>query len=332
MEGRALYIKPVGVRRKKRLLIAGGAFLWISIFVSGVVIVKKIVVDPKIPFLFAEQGAEWICFNEPVVLKARGPQILASIFRTQIVVSEVPREAVLSFRAMKRATVLLDNQVLYRKKADFNEWKKLHCVNLAPKLSLGSHELRIEVLNQNGYPALLAYCKQLGLFTEEHWKASFDGTTWGHALLVKRTKPCELSRKFQRADKAFLSQLHFFFPLFTVIFVCTLLFSKVRRFSWFSCITPTANGMRSILLASWVILALNNIRKIPLCCGMDHSKHMEYIHYLASTMHLPFATDGWSMFHPPLFYLFSAIIYKLFLDFLSLETVCRILRILPLLC
>jgi tetratricopeptide (TPR) repeat protein len=95
---------------------------------------------------------------------------------------------------------------------------------------------------------------------------------------------------------------------------------------------PTAKGIRWILLMAWVILAINNVGKVPFYLGMDIGGHIEYIRFVSEKMKIPLATDGWQMFQPPLFYLLSAIIYKFCLTFFSLETVFGMLRILPLLC
>ena len=318
---------------QKRPLIAGLIILFVLVLIFRIVIVQKIVADPKISFLYPEQGADWIRFAELAELKAREPQILVSTFRTHFEVNEIPREAILSFRAMKCATVLLDNHVLYRADSNLNEWKKVYQVDLAPALSPGSHELHIKVLNQNGHPALLAYCKRLTLFTGEHWEVSKDGKTWTQALSVNKTRPSlEMSREFQRADQAFFSQLPVFLPIFILVFFLSLLSTQRDRPHWLACIIPTAKGIRWILLASWIILAINNIGKISLSYGMDISGHMEYILYVGNNMRLPLATDGWTMFQPPLFYMLCAIIYNFFLNFFSLETVYRILRIVPLLC
>ena len=326
-------LRSVKTILQKRPFTAGLILLFLLTLTFGIVIVQKIIADPKVSFLFPEQGADWIRFSEPIDPKARDPQTLVSIFRTHFEVNEIPREAILSFRAMKRANVLLDHHVLYRADSNLNEWKKVYQVDLAPALSPGSHELRIEVLNQNGHPALLTYCKQLKLFTGEHWESSKDGTTWTKALSINKTRPSfEMSREFQRADRALFSQLPVFLSIFIVVFFCSLLSTQRNRPHWLARIIPTAKGIRWAMLVAWVLLAINNIGKISLCYGMDISGHIEYVLYVVNNMSLPLATDGWTMFQPPLFYMISAVIYNFFLNFFSLETVYRILRVVPLLC
>ena len=169
---------------QKRLLIAGALLVIIFVILFGIVTVRKIIASPDIPFLFSEQGAEWIRFREPIELKARYHNKLVSIFRTRFNVNEVPVKAILNFRSMKCSTIWLDNKLIYRHNNEtcLNTWKHAFHVELIPSLSRGPHELRIEVINQSGYPALIAYCKSLKLYTGEDWKGSIDGKTWTNAV------------------------------------------------------------------------------------------------------------------------------------------------------
>jgi hypothetical protein len=79
-------------------------------------------------------------------------------------------------------------------------------------------------------------------------------------------------------------------------------------------------------------MAINNITKIPLDIGMDIKGHMEYIKYIVDNMRIPLAIEGWQMFQPPLFYIVSAIIYKLFSVSVNPASVDYLLRLLPLAC
>ena len=141
---------------QKKLIIFGLLITIFSAIVFGIFTVRKIIISPDIPFLFSLQEAEWIRFPEPVELKARWPQTLVYIFRSQFIVKKIPNNATFTFRSMKCATVWFDNKLVYKydPKSCIKKWKSVHKVDLTDELSLGSHEIRIEVLNQNGYPAL----------------------------------------------------------------------------------------------------------------------------------------------------------------------------------
>jgi hypothetical protein len=317
-------------RARKRLFVAG--VLGAMVLLCAIVAAQRIIGDPDIALIYSEHGADWIRFRQPIELRARKPQTLISIFRTRFELNEVPRKAILSFRAMKHAVIRLNNELLYRSDSPLNEWKKVYHIDLTPRLRPGANELLIAVQNRNGHAALLAYCKALKLVTGERWETSTDGRTWTQALSVHKSQPLLLSRRFQPVHRAFFSHLHFFIPVFIVVFACSLLCGQQDRPHWLASLIPTAKRIRWMLLGFWLIMAINNIGKIPLLIGMDINGHMEYVRYVAENRRIPLATEGWQMFQPPLFYIISAIIFKCFLNLFSYDTVARVLRAVPLLC
>ena len=127
---------------EERFLIARAIGLVLLVVALGSLAFQKIVTDPDVPFLFSEQGADWIRFREPLVPQALESQTLVSNFRIHFDVEEIPSEAVLSFRAMKQAAVWIDNQLFHEAKSSLNEWKHVNHVDLAPALSRGPHDLR----------------------------------------------------------------------------------------------------------------------------------------------------------------------------------------------
>jgi hypothetical protein len=336
--------------KRKRLLFLGAAAIFLIACLLGITGVRWILDDPDVPLLISEKGAGWIRFREPSELKSRRPQILTTFFRTEFHVGELSGEQVLTIRAMKRTIVWLDGQIIFESDAQIKEWKKAFQVDISAKLNPGKHEIRIAVMNQDGHPALIAYCEALGIATGEHWEATQDGKNWKPALSVHaRQHPIECYRyfhlnqslkegstplplKFDRADRAFISKAHVFLPIFMLIFILTLLLSRKERPAWLNSFVITSGGVRWIVLTAWICLAINNMGKMPLYAGMDWSEHLKYIEYVASTWRIPLATEGWQMFQPPLYYFLSAILYKALVPILSWENVLVLLRIVPMAC
>lgn len=79
---------------------------------------------------------------------------------------------------MKRTVVWLDGRIIFMSDARIHEWKQAFQVDITERLNPGRHEIRIAVMNQDGHPALIAYCKALGIATSERWEATIDGKTW----------------------------------------------------------------------------------------------------------------------------------------------------------
>jgi hypothetical protein len=320
----------LGRNRYRRAYLIGMALF---VLVTGVFMVLKALTDRDIAFLYSEQGAQWIRFREPTKLKVRWDQSLVTFFRINFESIGPLHDAVLHFRAMKVAEIRLDGQIIFRADQSIaHEWKKRRQIDLISALMPGVHELYFEVRNHNGHPALLAYCEPLNLYTGEHWESSTDGRSWHKALPVNDTPPLPLSRTLQRADRALISNLYLYVPIFLLVFLCTLLFSNPGSPAWTAKYRPTASMVRWILLSSWVIMAVNNIWKIPPDIGMDIKGHMQYITYLYENMRIPLATEGWQMFQPPLFYVLSAVVYKVFMTVFSSEYSEYALRIIPLFC
>ncbi|OGP84911.1 MAG: hypothetical protein A2V87_02150 [Deltaproteobacteria bacterium RBG_16_58_17] len=288
--------------------------------------------DPRIHLLVSEGGAEWIRFPETFRLSIRQQERKTTHFRYRLDIPAVPATAVLTLRAMKHSTIYLDGRLLYRSPDDLQKWKEPHYLDLTAWLTQGSHELRVEVLNENGHPALLVYCNALGIRSDDRWEASDDGRRWMPALPVEETPPFAISRSFPRSDQALRDLLPLFTPLFALFFFWSLRSDDRLRPVWVEKTHLSAAAARWLLLGAWVVIAVNNFWKIPLSVGMDYEGHTKYIYYVAYNWRIPVATEGWQMFQPPLFHFLAAAIFRSIDAFFSPGTVVRILKLLPLLC
>ena len=63
------------------------------------------------------------------------------------------------------------------------------------------------------------------------------------------------------------------------------------------------------LVGLGVLIRLNNGIRFPSLHGYDSFGHVTYIFYLLKTGQVPFADQGWSFFHPPLYYAIAAAIW-----------------------
>lgn len=288
--------------------------------------------DPDINILINEGGAEWIRFPKPFRLAIYWSGNISTSFRYHLDIQDTSKEALLTFRAMKKADVYLDGQLIYQTSVDLARWKETHRLNLAKWLQPGKHELRIDVSNWNGHPALIAYGKSAGIWDGTVWEASTDGRKWVSALPVNQIPPLRISRRFPRSDQAIRPLIPFFLAIFTLIFFCSLRsdahFSPPRLKN----ITLSASTVRWLVLGSWLLMALNNFRKLPLTMGMDANGHLQYINYLVENARIPLATEGWQMFQSPLYYLLAAAVYQTFLPLFSADTVIRIVKLLSIIC
>jgi|WetSurMetagenome_2_1015567.scaffolds.fasta_scaffold00781_1 hypothetical protein len=288
--------------------------------------------DPGIHMLVSEGGAKWIRFREPFQLSIHQKERKTTHFRYRLDIPQVPTTAVLTLRAMKQFTVYLDGSLLYRSPDDLRRWKELYRLDLIPSFTPGRHELIVDVLNENGHPALLVYCRALDIRSDDCWEASDDGRHWMPALPVEETTPFAISRSFPRSDHALRELFPLFAPLFALFFFWSLRSDDHPRPVWIEKTHLSGNTVRWALLGAWVIVAINNFWKIPLSVGMDYEGHTKYIFSMAYNWRIPLATEGWQMFQPPLFHFIAAAILRSINSFFDPETVIRIVKLLPLLC
>lgn len=82
------------------------------------------------------------------------------------------------------------------------------------------------------------------------------------------------------------------------------------------------------LLGLWALHAGTNAFRLPAYMGFDGPDHLDYVRFLLEEGHLPLATDGPMMYHPPLFYALSAGLLALFDR--APEDARVLLRLLPL--
>jgi hypothetical protein len=62
---------------------------------------------------------------------------------------------------------------------------------------------------------------------------------------------------------------------------------------------------------AWAALLLGKGLRLPLLVGFDARHHLAYVDFVRTQLSVPLATDGWSMFHPPLFYVLAALVAPL---------------------
>ncbi len=326
---------------KKKLTIYGIIFSIIVIFISGFIVYQYMMDNPDIPLLLPEEGADWIRYRQPVELLSKpGQQI--TIFSKDYRVDTLPPKVLLSVRAMKNFTVWIDNRMIFQSRAEVPNWKQIVNIDLSEVIRPGNHRLLISVENFNGHPLLLAYSQALHLATNEDWLATKDLKNWSSALYAGTQQfPLDpndrliISYKFPRTDRTLLTHLPLYIAIFLLVFFFTFL-NSMRHSFYFSRLNffryINANYVHWFILSAWVAMSINNLIKLPLYIGMDYPEQLGYIQYIVEHGRIPLANEGWQMFQPPLYYFLSAILYKTFMFFISINCVEMILRIIPIIC
>jgi hypothetical protein len=61
-----------------------------------------------------------------------------------------------------------------------------------------------------------------------------------------------------------------------------------------------------LISAMWLFLFWNNTRLLPFHVGFDSMEHLKYIDYIQQHWSLPSPTEGFEMYHPPLYFFIAA--------------------------
>jgi 4-amino-4-deoxy-L-arabinose transferase-like glycosyltransferase len=317
---------------KKIILISLFAIVAVSSLVAFRGMISS---DPGIALLSDDNRAKWIRFDKPVNLGIWKDEYPQAFFRRSFSISRTkPPEAILTIRAMKLAEVYLDGRLIAPFSADLEEWKKERVINLGPFLTAGQHELQITVVNKYGPPLLIAHSDALSLRTGEDWDASLDGRNWERAVSAAKKEIPELSRMFPNTGAAMRSEILFLLPVFSAVFFLSFYSRSGLPFvAWVKEGILLPSRVRWVLMGLWVILAINNIFKLPLNLGYDAVNHYEYISYMVTNHRIPLASEGWQMFQSPLYYMISAGFHSVLSGFTNNGNTLNILmRIIPLLC
>ncbi len=248
----------------------------------------------------------------------------ATIFQTSFTTAAPVGNVRLTVRAFRRAAVALDGELIDRGAKDFDDWKEPRSLALPSPLPAGRHVLRIVVSNRDAVCCLLAYCPQLNIRTGPGWEATPLGRPTAPAVAAANVNLPEMAVTFPSVAQAIRSIAPWLIAIFCVSFVWTMWGRRAWRLS--------PGLLRWVLIAAWLVLAVNNIWKVPPDIGFDVEAHYDYIEHIVRARSLPLANEGWQMFQPPLFYLLAAPWFALFRSHFNDEFVVKALRFIPLLC
>ena len=291
-----------------------GPRILLALFVSGVLLLAiRAVVDPGVPLLVDSGGARWIRAPGEFSPLMRKPSVERSFFRTRS--SGAAGRA--SLRAFRSAVVSVGGAVVHETARDEANWKDPGSF----ELPASNEELLVVAQNENAPPAILLSSPSLGIDTDETWEASVDGVHWAPAVFADAPVELPIWDERDTVSAAFAKTLPWQGGIVLVVVLAMLL--RPRRLA-------TVSNLRWILIAAFVVLAVNNIGKLPLRHGFDVQDHVGYVRFILEHGRLPLADEGWQFFQAPLFYLVSAIVSPL-VEWFD-PTLERGLRVVPLLC
>jgi hypothetical protein len=137
------------------------------------------------------------------------------------------------------------------------------------------------------------------------WEVSQDGRLLGSAIPADDTRrnPAALAAPTPvRAVVDSRDSLMAFFVLGLAGFLAARRVASARALFALPTLALAAAG------GAWLVLFCDKLVRIPIEIGFDARHHGLYVDLLRANGAVPIATDGWSVYHPPLFYALAAIV------------------------
>jgi 4-amino-4-deoxy-L-arabinose transferase-like glycosyltransferase len=301
--------------------------------------------NPKIEFLIPSFTGRWILHSPDMLF----PDKLSGtvLFRRRFELDALPGRCDLTIRAATQFSITVNGRTI---EADSqhppHNWKFARTYDIAPFLATPQNSIEIHVANDNGLPALLVEASalqgsRLDLSSNTDWESAPepDFSHWRHCVLTYQEPPA------LGADKTPVQNSNAY-PIYATLFALYTLLILLAVIPWHVVFpSRTASGNLTttqdtttsgnlnfqtsphspepfkytfaifIFLLILIILAVNihNVVAYPYSRShFDSEGHVAYVKYMAAHWRVPNVTQGWEMYQPPLYYFFSAIVYRLF--------------------
>jgi len=276
-----------------------------------VALAQRCACAPDVAFLFANGDATWITDQRPVdarVQQYKQPTIPVATFRRGFTVDAIPPVARLRVEAARVHRVRVNGALVWASPDPDPGWRGGHEQDVAAQLRAGENEIAIEVWNPRGPPLLRARLDVgvLQVVTDTTWSVARRGEAASDAVLPDDTRPHPSAAASPRPARAFRSRALLLLGLFVA--ACVVTFA----------IMPALAGQRARLpwlaLAGvhlgWLALFAGKFASLPLTTGFDATNHLAYVDTMRREYRVPLANEGWSTYHPPLYYASVALLQQ----------------------
>jgi len=272
------------------------------LLVSALLVAQRCRHAADAAWLPTRAGAPWLMAPTPVTADLQQEPGQA-VFVRRFDGAALPGKASLRVHAFRSAEVVLDGQRLATVPAAERSWLGGRELVL-PALRPGPNELRIAVSNPRG-PALLSVAGPGPLATGAGWEVVAPGLPPRTAVVADDTRPHPAAPAARRATVAVGRHAGLLLALFAS--------GALAAWTWSERAGPRLRrALPTLALAGALALFASSVAavyaRIPVKSGFgfDLGNHLAYVVYVRDALRLPLATDGWSTYHPPLFYAVSA--------------------------
>ena len=264
--------------------------------------------SPELPFVVQRAEAPWIMAPAPVsaALMQWGEPVAAVTSFTRRF-EAAGTGGGLRVRTLGDARVSLNGRELARLARRGRRGLAQAEVDLTGQLEAGPNELRVDVSNRLG-PGLVSVAGPAPLATGEGWWVAVGGGSPAAAVLADDTRRNPRALAVETPAEALREHGDALLACFVLGAGGFWLARRSRRaapLAWLDLVAPFAAS------AAWLYVFGAKLWRIPLAVGFDARHHLVYVEHLLEAGSLPRADDGWSTYHPPLFYALAALVSRL---------------------
>lgn len=275
-------------------------------FLCSAAVLHEVYLSPDAPFLTQGDGGSWIGY--PFVPSSDAVPVLrdslpAYSFTKSFSVGEEPTKTLLTARGLSSLELSLNGSTLLWD-PPLASWKEVVEVDITEKLVVGSNEIRARVRNATG-PSLLQLAirnEAINIETDGTWDVVSPGIESAKAVPAKDGQLFSESFLLPGTQEMFAQ---YGFGLGIVFLLAAGASAAIRKRAQAISLERLPGAVLLGATLYWLAVFTFKISQLPVMMGFDIPAHLEYLDYLIETRSLPDATEGWSTYHPPLFYLLT---------------------------
>lgn len=278
--------------------------------------------DSAIPFLPQAGSAQWIVYPKPPDTKPHRTLPLWAVFRRSFTLAAAPASADLSVRAFRHGMVRINGRTVDNVSLAERDWKRRYRTKISGFLRPGENEISVTVSNSLGPPALWLSlkCDTQALNSDPDWQVSLVGAAWQKAVLASEPPAIRPGNPLYGRELMINSLRRTWPGLLLILLISAVAIGGGNRFlrpgngaaparaAGVDRLGVAPLAVLGLIIFSWVVLFGNNLPQLAGLFGFDRDGHQQYIDYILQKKALPLADQGWQMYQPPLFYVFSALI------------------------